>query len=92
MARKVSYDQMARELHLTQPGISSHSMHVLKTETSCRLFDRLGKKQCFSTMMGGHRARNRLGDPWKCLRKRVEKYWLGQTNRHSEPNTAGRSG
>ncbi len=43
LARTGSFTQTARELHLTQSGIS-HSMKALETETSCRLLDRLGKK------------------------------------------------
>ena len=38
-----SFTQTARELHLTQSGIS-HSMKALEGETGCRLLDRLGKK------------------------------------------------
>jgi len=43
LARTGSFTQTARELHLTQSGIS-HSMKALEAETSCRLLDRLGKK------------------------------------------------
>ena len=43
LARTGSFTQTARELHLTQSGIS-HSMKALDTETGCRLLDRLGKK------------------------------------------------
>ncbi len=43
LARTGSFTQTARELHLTQSGIS-HSMKALETETGCRLLDRLGKK------------------------------------------------
>ena len=43
LARTGSFTQTARELHVTQSGIS-HSMKALETETGCRLFDRLGKK------------------------------------------------
>ncbi len=38
-----SFTQTARELHLTQSGVS-HSMKALERETGCRLLDRLGKK------------------------------------------------
>jgi LysR family transcriptional regulator, low CO2-responsive transcriptional regulator len=43
LAKTGSFTQTARELHLTQSGIS-HSMKALETETGCRLLDRLGKK------------------------------------------------
>ncbi len=43
LARTGSFTQTARELHLTQSGIS-HSMKALEMETGCRLLDRLGKK------------------------------------------------
>ena len=43
LAKMGSFTQTARELHLTQSGIS-HSMKALETETGCRLLDRLGKK------------------------------------------------
>ncbi len=43
LARTSSFTQTARELHLTQSGIS-HSMKALEAETGCRLLDRLGKK------------------------------------------------
>ena len=43
LARTGSFTQTARELHLTQSGIS-HSIKALEGETGCRLLDRLGKK------------------------------------------------
>jgi DNA-binding transcriptional LysR family regulator len=43
LARTGSFTQTARELHLTQSGIS-HSMKALEQEAGCRLLDRLGKK------------------------------------------------
>ena len=43
VARAGSFTQAARELHLTQSGVS-HSMKALEQETGCRLLDRLGKK------------------------------------------------
>lgn len=43
LARTGSFTQTARELHLTQSGIS-HSMKALETDAGCRLLDRLGKK------------------------------------------------
>ena len=43
LARTGSFTQTARELHLTQSGIS-HSMKALETDVGCRLLDRLGKK------------------------------------------------
>jgi DNA-binding transcriptional LysR family regulator len=43
LARTGSFTQTARELHLTQSGIS-HSMKALEGEIGCRLLDRLGKK------------------------------------------------
>jgi DNA-binding transcriptional LysR family regulator len=43
IARNGSFTQTARELNLTQSGIS-HSMRALENEIGCRLLDRLGKK------------------------------------------------
>lgn len=43
LARTGSFTQTARELHITQSGIS-HSMKALEVEIGCRLLDRLGKK------------------------------------------------
>ena len=43
LARTGSYTQAARELHLTQSGIS-HSMKALERDIGCRLLDKLGKK------------------------------------------------
>src|SRR6188474_230706 len=43
LARTGSFTQTARELHLTQSGIS-HSMKALESDIGCRLLDRLGKK------------------------------------------------
>ena len=43
LARTGSFTQTARELHITQSGIS-HSMKALEAEVGCRLLDRLGKK------------------------------------------------
>ena len=43
LARTGSFTQTARELQLTQSGIS-HSMKALEAATGCRLLDRLGKK------------------------------------------------
>jgi DNA-binding transcriptional LysR family regulator len=43
LACRGSFTQTARELHLTQSGIS-HSIKALETEIGCRLLDRLGKK------------------------------------------------
>src|SRR5579885_1830341 len=43
LARTGSFTQTARELHLTQSGIS-HSVTALQPEIGCRLLDRLGKK------------------------------------------------
>jgi LysR family transcriptional regulator, low CO2-responsive transcriptional regulator len=43
VARTGSFTQAARELHMTQSGIS-HSMRALENDIGCRLLDRLGKK------------------------------------------------
>ena len=43
LARTGSFTQTARELHLTQSGVS-HSMKALETDVGCRLLHRLGKK------------------------------------------------
>src|SRR5438445_6671793 len=43
LARTGSFTQAARELHLTQSGVS-HSMKALENDTGCRLLDRMGKK------------------------------------------------
>jgi len=41
LARTGSFTQTARELHLTQSGIS-HSIKALEADVGCRLLDRLG--------------------------------------------------
>src|ERR1051325_4637356 len=43
LARTGSFTQTARELHLTQSGIS-HSMKALERDVGCRLLSRVGKK------------------------------------------------
>jgi DNA-binding transcriptional LysR family regulator len=43
LARTGSFTATARELHLTQSGVS-HSMKALEGDIGCRLLDRLGKK------------------------------------------------
>src|SRR5439155_16423815 len=43
LARTGSFTETARDLHLTQSGIS-HSMKALEGDVGCRLLDRLGKK------------------------------------------------
>src|SRR5215510_8500791 len=43
LARTGSFTQTARELHLTQSGVS-HSMKSLERYVGCRLLSRLGKK------------------------------------------------
>jgi LysR family transcriptional regulator, low CO2-responsive transcriptional regulator len=43
LARTGSFTKAARELHVTQSGIS-HSMKALEGDIGCRLLDRLGKK------------------------------------------------
>src|SRR5580765_6879948 len=43
LARTGSFTQTARELHLTQSGVS-HSMKALERDVGCRLLSRLGKK------------------------------------------------
>jgi DNA-binding transcriptional LysR family regulator len=43
LSRTGSFTQTARELHLTQSGIS-HSIKALESDIGCRLLDRLGKK------------------------------------------------
>ena len=43
LARTGSFTQTARELHLTQSGVS-HSMKALERDIGCRLLHRLGKK------------------------------------------------
>lgn len=43
LARTGNFTHTARELHLTQSGVS-HSMKALEQQTGCRLLDRLGKK------------------------------------------------
>src|ERR1043166_9165185 len=42
LARTGSFTQAARELHLTQSGIS-HAMKALENDIGCRLLDRMGK-------------------------------------------------
>ena len=43
LARTGSFTQAARELHMTQSGVS-HSMSALERQTGCRLLDRVGKR------------------------------------------------
>jgi DNA-binding transcriptional LysR family regulator len=43
LARTGSFTLAARELHVTQSGVS-HSIKALERDVGCRLFDRLGKK------------------------------------------------
>src|SRR6185436_511059 len=43
LARTGSFTQTAREMHLTQSGVS-HAMKALERDVGCRLLDRLGKK------------------------------------------------
>ena len=43
LAHTGNFTQAARELHLTQSGVS-HSMKALENDTGCRLLDRMGKK------------------------------------------------
>jgi DNA-binding transcriptional LysR family regulator len=43
LARTGSFTQTARELHITQSGIS-HSMKALERDVGCRLLSRLGRK------------------------------------------------
>ncbi|HZM04835.1 MAG TPA: LysR family transcriptional regulator, partial [Candidatus Saccharimonadales bacterium] len=43
LVRTGSFTQTARELHLTQSGVS-YSIKALENDIGCRLLDRLGKK------------------------------------------------
>ncbi|HEU5125538.1 MAG TPA: LysR family transcriptional regulator [Verrucomicrobiae bacterium] len=43
LARTGSFTQAAREVHVTQSGVS-HAMKALERDVGCRLLDRLGKK------------------------------------------------
>src|SRR5436190_3457039 len=43
LARRGSFTQAARELHLSQSAVS-HSMKALEQDLGCRLFDRMSKK------------------------------------------------
>lgn len=43
LARRGSFTQAARELHVTQSGVS-HAMKALERDVGCRLFDKVGKK------------------------------------------------
>src|SRR2546430_13188342 len=52
LARTGSFTQAARELHLSQSGVS-HSMKALENDIGCRLLDRLGKKAVL-TQAGEH--------------------------------------
>jgi DNA-binding transcriptional LysR family regulator len=52
LARTASFTQAARELHMTQSGVS-HSMKALEDDVGCRLLDRLGKKVTL-TQAGEH--------------------------------------
>jgi DNA-binding transcriptional LysR family regulator len=52
LARRGSFTQAARELHLSQSAVS-HSMKALETDLGCRLFDRMSKKVLL-TQAGEH--------------------------------------
>lgn len=52
LSRTGSFTQTARELHLTQSGIS-HSMKALESGVGCRLLDTLGKKAVLTHAGGG---------------------------------------
>ena len=52
LARTGSFTQAARELHLTQSGVS-YSMKALENDIGCRLLDRQGKK-AIPTQAGEH--------------------------------------
>ena len=43
LARLGSFTQAARELHITQSGVS-HAMKALEADSGCRLLDKVGKK------------------------------------------------
>jgi LysR family transcriptional regulator, low CO2-responsive transcriptional regulator len=43
LAKRGSFTQAAKELHLSQSAVS-HSMKALETDLGCRLFDRMSKK------------------------------------------------
>jgi DNA-binding transcriptional LysR family regulator len=43
LARTGNFTQAARELHLTQSGVS-HSINALERDVGCRLLDRMGRK------------------------------------------------
>ena len=60
LARTGSFNDTARELHLTQSGIS-HSMKAIEGDVGCRLLDRLGKKVLLTQAGGG------VGAPEICL-------------------------
>jgi DNA-binding transcriptional LysR family regulator len=52
LARTGSFTQAARELHVTQSGVS-HAMKALERDVGCRLFDKVGKKFAL-TQAGEH--------------------------------------
>lgn len=52
LARRGSFTQAARDLHLSQSAVS-HSMKALETDLGCRLFDRMSKKVAL-TQAGEH--------------------------------------
>ncbi len=52
LARRGSFTQAARDLHLSQSAVS-HSMKALETDLGCRLFDRMSKKVLL-TQAGEH--------------------------------------
>jgi hypothetical protein len=72
VARTGSFTEAARELHVTQSGVS-HSMKALERHMGCRLLDRLGKKVVL-TQAGEQRWM------WQCGRSRIHTYREGHKN------------
>ncbi len=58
LARTGSFTQAARELHVTQSGVS-HAMKALERDVGCRLFDKVGKK--FALTQAGEQLQHHAG-------------------------------
>lgn len=58
LARTGSFTQAARELHVTQSGVS-HAMKALERDVGCRLFDKVGKK--FALTQAGEQLLHHAG-------------------------------
>jgi DNA-binding transcriptional LysR family regulator len=102
LARTGSFTQTARELHLTQSGIS-HSMKALERDVGCSLLHRLGKKIALTQageqllhhstkiLQEMENARQALGHLGKWGRARIQGKFSRTFNRHRAGRHTGTS-